>query len=113
GSFAIFSDLLRYEIQKKGLGLYVDCDCYCLRPIEDEDYIYGFEAANFIANGVLKLPRDCPVVDELCRLKDAHALIPPWASKRRRTYYLWRARLGLPVKIQDFPWGFTGPHALT
>src|SRR5690606_424104 len=25
----------------------------------------------------------------------------------------WRAKLGVPVKIQDMPWGYTGPRALT
>lgn len=29
GSYAPFSDLLRYELLYKGLGLYVDCDIYC------------------------------------------------------------------------------------
>jgi hypothetical protein len=113
GSPAIFSDLLRYEILKKGLGLYVDCDCYCLRPIEDTDYIFGFESTDFVATGVLKLPPDCPVVEYLCRLKDERPLIPPWASAKRQLYYRWRARLWVPVKIQDMPWGFAGPQALT
>jgi hypothetical protein len=113
GGLSLFSNLLRYEMQKKGLGLYVDCDCYCLAPLEDAEYVYGFESTNSIANGVLKLPRDCPVVHHLCKLKDTHSLIPPWASAKRQMYYRWRARLGMRVKLQDLPWGYTGPFALT
>lgn len=113
GSPAIFSNFLRYEIQRQGLGLYVDCDCYCIVPMQDEDYTFGFEAAGHIANGVLKLPKDSPLVDDLCRLKDQKALIPLWASRKRQLYYRWRARLGLGVKLQDLPWGYTGPYALT
>jgi hypothetical protein len=48
GSFALFSNLLRYEILKASLGIYVDCDVFCLRPIEDADYIFGRE-------GILKV----------------------------------------------------------
>lgn len=113
GSPAIFSNLLRYEILRKGLGLYVDCDCYCLQPIEDADRIYGFESETLIVNAVLKLPRECPVLAELARIKDGSAFIPNWMSSRTKRYYRFRAALGKPVKIHDMPWGTTGPHALT
>jgi hypothetical protein len=65
GSLALFSDILRYEIIGKGLGIYVDCDVFCLRPIEDADYIFGWESDTFFASGVLKLPPDCPTLSAL------------------------------------------------
>ena len=40
GSLAPFADLLLYELLGAGLGLYVDCDVFCLRAIEDADYIF-------------------------------------------------------------------------
>src|SRR5690606_33677576 len=40
GSFALSSDYMRYEIMRLGLGLYIDCDVYCLEPIDDADYIF-------------------------------------------------------------------------
>lgn len=113
GGLAIFSDMLRYELIRKGLGLYVDCDCYCLAPIEDGDFIFGYESADIVTNAVLKLPPDCPVLGKLRALKDMRGFVPPWTSERRRMYYKWRARLGFPVRIQDMPWGYTGPSALT
>jgi len=113
GSPAIFADLLRYELQKKELGLYVDCDCYCIRPMEDTEYIYGWESANLISNAILKLPSGSPALDSLLAIKDSRALIPYWFSKRHQSYYRIRARLGWPVRLQDMPWGTTGPFALT
>jgi hypothetical protein len=112
GSPAISANLIRYEVLRRALGLYVDCDVFCLRPIQDADHIFGFETANSINNGVLKLPQDCQVLDELRRLKSG-ALIPPWVRPAHQLYYRWRAGLGVPVKIQDMPWGTTGPRALT
>ena len=113
GSLALFSDLLRYEIQKKELGLYVDCDCYCLRPLEDAEYIFGWESAASIANGVLKLLPNSQALANLLAIKDTRVFDTPWASAKRRAYQRLRACLGVPVKIQDMPWGFTGPRALT
>ena len=113
GSPSIFSNLLRYEILRKGLGLYVDCDVFCLRPLDDAEYIFGFEFTDQIGTAVLKLPLNCPVLDSLCAIKDARPWMPPWSSRKRQMYYRWRARLGMPVKIQDMRWSSTGPRALT
>lgn len=112
GSPAIFADFLRYEILRKGLGLYVDCDVFCLSPIEDREHMFGWEG-ELVNNAVLKLPSDSPVLSSLCRLKDAHNFVPPWASAKRKAYYKWRSKLFLPVRMQDFPWGYTGPFALS
>jgi hypothetical protein len=110
---ALFSDFLRYEILQQQLGAYVDCDFFCLQPLEDSDFIFGWESTNYIASGALKLPTNSAVLSELTRIKDMRAFIPPWASPRRKLYYRWRARLGMPVAIQDMPWGYVGPYALT
>lgn len=113
GSLAIFANLLRYEMLRKGLGLYVDCDCYCVRPVDDADYIFGYESNSYINCAVLKLPPDSDVTRQLCSLKDMRGFIPPWAGTKRKAYYRLRAALGVPAKIQDMPWGYTGPRAVT
>lgn len=113
GSLALFSDFLRYEILQQGLGLYVDCDAFCLGPIEDADQVFGFESRNCVTTSVLKLPTGSPVLDSLSAIKDERAFIPPWMGSKRKRRYRRRARLGMPVKIQDMPWGTTGPQALT
>lgn len=113
GSPAIFGDLLRYELLAQGLGLYVDCDVFCLRPIEDEDYIYGWARPAFINNAVLKLPPDCPALATLRRMKDSRWRPLPWLSWKRRAYGYARSAIGAPVALEDLPWGSTGPVALT
>lgn len=113
GSLALFANLFRYELLAAGAGLYVDCDVYCLKPMEDSDYIFGWENSSAINNAVLKLPPESPALAGLRELKDARALIPPWASKKRQMYYRLRAMMGIPVSISDMPWGTTGPSALT
>ncbi len=58
GSYALFANLYRLKILEAGLGLYLDCDVYCLKPVADHDYIFGFESDTQINNAVLKFPRD-------------------------------------------------------
>ena len=121
GSLALFSDVLRYEILGAGLGLYVDCDVFCLRPIEDADYIFGREGTVFgwagimLASGILKLPPDCPMLATLRAIKDTPEFVPPWGKvrKMRGRPLQWlrgRARAAL---LEDLPWGTLGPRALT
>lgn len=66
GSPAVFCDLLRYEVQAQQLGLYVDCDMYCLQPIEDREYMFGWESDDYINGAVLKLPSGSSALEELC-----------------------------------------------
>ncbi len=70
GSYAISANLMRYRLMTLGLGLYVDCDVYCLRAIEDEPHIFGFESNGDVNTAVLKLPADSPVVADLCAISE-------------------------------------------
>lgn len=112
GSLALFSDLLRYEILGAGLGLYVDCDVYCLRPIQDADYIFGRHGRNSIASAVLKLPADCPVLAALRAIKDTPNFVPPWSKKRKRRLEWLRGPLR-SISLEDLPWATAGPKAVT
>jgi hypothetical protein len=113
GGLSLFSNLLRYELLRAGLGLYVDCDVFCLRPIEDADYIFGWETKKLINNAVLKLPADCPVLAALSAIKDTPDFVPPWQQKSRRRLEWLRRRVVRPLPLEDLPWGTTGPKALT
>jgi hypothetical protein len=111
-SFALFSDLLRYEILGAGLGLYVDCDAFCLRPIVDADYIFGWATDTTIGSGVLKLPADCSALAALRAIKDTPNFVPPWVKPRRsRSGWMRGAPRALP--LEELPWGTIGPDALT
>jgi hypothetical protein len=112
GSYALFSDLLRYQILRADLGLYVDCDMFCIRAIKDEDYIFGWSTEKAINGAVLKLPVDSPMLADLCKIDDG--FVPPWSSAS----YKLRTRLqrmfgGSAPTLDELPWGWAGPIALT
>lgn len=99
GSFSISANLIRYQIMARGLGLYVDADVYCWRPLEDADYIYGYEDNNDVNCAVLKLPAESPAVADLCTIQEGW--VPPWLPNQP------------PKKLTEYAWGTTGPRALT
>jgi len=111
GSHALAANLFRYQLLRHGRGLYVDCDVYCVRPIEDADYIYGWQDPQTICNAVLKLPKDSPVLAELCKLRDG--FVPPWFTTKEQRKLQLSKLLGLPTRLSKLPWGTTGPKALT
>jgi hypothetical protein len=118
GSYAPFSDLLRYEILGRGLGVYVDCDVFCLKPIQDEKYIFGYYRKSNIGAkrarincAVLKLPVDCPVLTELRSIRDG--FIPPWYPLRERIDLYARRYMRTPRPLSKLGYQFAGPYALT
>ena len=85
GSYALFSDIFRYELLKKIDGLYVDCDVYCLKPIEkpESGYLLGFDD-KLINGAVLSLPKDSKVLSSLTNAAYDPYFIPPWYSKTKQ-----------------------------
>jgi hypothetical protein len=107
-SVTLFADLFRYEILRAELGLYVDCDVYCLRPIQNADFIFGWESSKHINNAVLKLPPDCPVLSKLCKIKETGWTL----SKKDRRWWVQRL-FRRPLTLAEMPLTTTGPRALT
>ena len=64
GSVALFSNLFRYEVQRQGLGTWIDTDLYLLQPLDfTQPYLFGYETPGMLNNAVLRLPADsrsCP-----------------------------------------------------
>lgn len=112
GSLAFAADIFRFELQAAGGGIYVDCDCYCIRPLDDDDYIFGWEDNNFIATSVLKLPADSPTVAAM-RAIPTPGFIPPWEKKRRKLQYRFMAAIGRPVPLGKMRWATMGPRGFT
>jgi hypothetical protein len=116
GSLSLFSDLLRYELLKTGAGLYVDCDVFCVRPIEDSDYIFGWQTRGELNTAVLKLPPNCPALASLTAIKDTANFVPPWLPPRRKW---WRRpmqkwfRSEVARSLEELPWGTLGPTGFT
>lgn len=101
GSYALSSDLMRYELLRQELGLYVDCDVFCLKPIADADHIFGLEDDYHFNTAVLKLPAGSPVMDDLCAIGEGW--LPPWMT----------APASGPLPLSELPWGSIGPAAFT
>jgi hypothetical protein len=113
GSFSLFSDLFRLMILKAGLGLYVDCDVFCLKPIPDADYIFGYESAEFLNGAVLKLPRDSEMMDGFSSIATDPDYIAPWFTRRKRAWLGFRKAIGWRAGIGGYRWGQLGPIATT
>lgn len=109
--YELLSDLFRYRLLAASAGLWVDADCYCLQPIEDDEYIFGKETVEGMNAAVLKLPADSPLLRALLALTPG--FIPPWHSRRDRRRLGLRRALGMPKPLHRMPWGTVGPRALT
>jgi len=112
GSVAPFSDWFRYELQKRGLGTWIDMDMYLLRPIDGQrDYLFGEERLGILNNAVLRLPPDSPLIEEL--LMPFTRTAAPWLPMRHRAMLQIRKWFVGRVDAGTMPWGTTGPGALT
>lgn len=113
GSFALFSDLYRYELLARGEGIYIDCDVYCVRPIRSREYVMGYERDGAINGAILAMPSDCLLLAKLCRAATGPSFIPPWLKPEKRIIHKLGYLLGLGRSAHSMPWGTFGPHALT
>lgn len=115
GSYALFSDIFRYELLKylKGEGIYVDCDVYCVRPLKQEDYVVAFEDDNKINGAILALPVGSQVLASLLKAAYDPYFIPPWYSKSKQFRLKLKKILGLSRHVSEMPWGVIGPEAIT
>ncbi|MGH6787002.1 MAG: hypothetical protein ACREBO_09240 [Novosphingobium sp.] len=113
GSPALFSNRFRYELQRLGLGTWIDCDVYFVAPLrEPGDYIMGDQGGGTIATGVLRLPAESPLLADLRKLFDERT-VPPWLAWRPRiAAHLRRLATGR-AELGKMPWGSAGPEALT
>lgn len=117
GSYALFSDLFRYELLKHldGKGIYIDCDVYCLKPLRltETGYVIGFEDDSYINGAVLALPSDSEVLNLLINAAYDPLFIPPWFSKKQQKRLRIKRMFGIRHKLEDMPWGVIGPRAIT
>ena len=110
---AFASDIYRYRIQREGMGLYVDCDVYCLKPFEDADYIFGWESDDLICNAILKIPAKSPLLQKVLEASENKYFIPPWLKSSKKNKLIIRKKLGFPVHVALQPWGVIGPQLIT
>lgn len=113
GSFAFAANLFRYRLLEAGIGAYIDCDVFCLKPLPDSQYLFGWEDNTTICNAVLAAPADSELVQNLSRCANDPAFIPPWMSKSKQNRLKLRKLIGRPKHPSTMIWGTTGPALLT
>lgn len=112
GSPALFANRFRYELQRRGEGIWVDTDVYLLRPLPYGVPLMGLEDRDTINNAVLHLPPDSPLLPPLLSLFEERQ-VPSWLPLKSRLLAHVR-RLGTGrVGLDHMPWGVAGPRALT
>lgn len=115
GSYALFSDLFRYELLKKVDGIYVDCDVYCIKPLNNSNngYTLGYEDDFKINGAVLGIPKDSQLLDHLISAAYDPFFIPPWYPIKKQKRLKFKKFFGFGKHISDMPWGIIGPEAIT
>lgn len=113
GSLALTANKYRYRILREGLGVYVDCDVFCLRPFLHQKLLFGKESDKVINNAVLKIPTEHPLLDTLIEASSDPYFIPWWLPSKKRRHRRIRKTFGFPVHISKQPWGTLGPTLFT
>jgi len=111
--FALYANLFRLVGQMKGLGTWVDLDCYFVDKIEfSEEYHFGWSSDRKLNNAVLKLPTDSEMTKTYYAGISRFPLKTPWSTWRRRMHREFEILMG-----RDTPGIKTrtniGPRALT
>ena len=113
GSVALFSNWFRYELQRRALGTWLDCDAYLVAPLESESpYLFGEQAPGEINVGVLRIPPDSPLLPALIE-PFYEKTVPRWLLGRARPAAYWRLLTTGRSGIAKMPWGYLGPTAMT
>ncbi len=114
GSYAIFSDLFRYELLRLGRGIWIDCDVYCVRPMQLEaSYVYGWQRPGSINCAILRLPADSPVLERLIKLFMMKSPVVPWLDHAVAAALQAKRMAGGEFSVADLPWGASVPEGLT
>ena len=113
GSVALFANWFRYELQRRGLGTWLDTDAYLLKPLESEKpYLLGEYEPGKINNGLIRIPAESPLLPPLIALFEETS-VPPWLPLRAKAAAWWRLRTTGRSGLSQMPWGVAGPQALT
>jgi len=85
GRYAMFSNLFRLHLQRQQKGIWVDLDCYMVKPLMPEsDYVFGLQSEKKLNGAVLGLPPDSPMTNAYLAAITADPMHTPWAPIMRR-----------------------------
>lgn len=113
GSYALFANMFRLELQRLGLGLWVDVDVVAMRELDlDGAFVVGRESDRFLNNAVLKLSPDSPVLRDWLAVA-ASGRVPPWLPFHRAPRAWVKQALGRSIHPSELPFGTFGPKTIT
>lgn len=114
GSYALFSDMFRYELQAREMGVWIDCDVLSVRPIPKTDsYLFGYQDRHHLNVAVLKLPSNVQILRDLRAMFADKGWSPPWYPRSARMKHWLRSHIQSDYGHQDLEWGVTSPYAMT
>jgi hypothetical protein len=109
----LYSDWFRYEIQKRGLGTWLDLDVYLVAPLDlERPYLFGEYEPGKINGAVLRLPPDSPMLTPLLEQFDGTTVPRGMLPHRQFAGHLRKLVHGT-YDLANTRWGTTGPFALT
>lgn len=116
-SASFLSNVFRYEMIKQTGAIWIDCDAFCHRPFPDEmEHIYAGHGMRGNLNcGVVSIPQQCELMDQLL---DYYQNLPdyaPWWNKnqRKKMDRLADAKMSHAAKIYKTERTAFGPQAFT
>lgn len=113
GEYSLFSNIFRLYIQDDEQSVWVDLDCFMVKPLEIENqFIFGFSSPGKINGAVLKLPHDSEMLADYRKAITADPLRVPWATFSRRVKREVEILLGKTQPSPHFKSNI-GPRALT
>lgn len=112
-SLTLAADRYRYRILREGLGIYVDCDVYCVQPFAPAEYLFGWHSDDTINNAILNAPQDSAFLNAVLAASENPYFIPPWLNKYQKNLYNIRKAIGFPRHIANQRWGTIGPSLIT
>lgn len=113
GSYALFSNLFRYEILRRGLGIWSDTDVVAIAPLAlDSPFIAGWESPDFLNGAVLFAePKSAFVTDALAAFSSGQ--VPAWVPFHRAPLAWMTYRAGRSIPATALPHGTFGPKGVT
>ncbi len=115
-SASFLSNVFRYQMIRKTGALWIDCDAFCHKPFPDEwDYVYAGHGMRGALNcGVVGLPAQCELMDQLLDYYDNLPDYPAWWDKgQRRKMDKQDPSLPRAVRIYKAERTAFGPQAFT
>jgi FkbM family methyltransferase len=85
-SASFWSNVFRYQMIKKTGAIWIDCDAFCHQPFpDDQEWVFAGHGMRGALNcGVVGLPQDCELMDQLLDYYEHLPDYPPWWNRKQR-----------------------------